>query len=55
MGVTCRSHVLGDIGVKGCSLGDGGVWLSVQALGGALWLEMHVAMREPAKRGWGAV
>ena len=29
MGVVCESHALGEIVVKGCSLGDGGVWLSV--------------------------
>ncbi len=45
MGVTCPSHVLGDIVVKGCSLGDGGVWLSVAAELVAFWLEIHVPMR----------
>jgi hypothetical protein len=45
MGVICPSHVLGDIVVKGCSLGDGGVWLSVTAELVAFWLEIHVPMR----------
>ncbi len=29
--VSCHTHQLGDIKVKGCSLGDGGVWLSITA------------------------
>ncbi len=33
MGVVCENQVLGDIVVKGCSLGDGGVWLRVEAVG----------------------
>ena len=49
MGVTCPSHQLGDIVVKGCSLGDGGVWLSVGAELVAFWLEIHVAMQQPVK------
>ena len=46
-GVRCYpSHMLGDnIVVKGCSLGDGGVWLSVEAVGG-FWLEIHVPMQK---------
>ena len=45
MGVTCPSHQLGEIVVKGCSLGDGGVWLSVAAELVAFWLEIHVPMQ----------
>lgn len=45
MGVTCPSHQLGEIVVKVCSLGDGGVWLSVAAELVAFWLEIHVPMR----------
>ena len=47
MGVTCPSHQLGDIVVKGCSLGDGGVWLCVAAELVAFWLEIHVSMQAP--------
>ena len=47
MGVVCESHALGEIVVKGCSLGDGGVWLSVGAELVAFWLEIHVAMQAP--------
>ncbi len=43
-GVTCGSHALGSIVVKGCSLGDGGVWLSVEGMAGAFWLEIHAPM-----------
>ena len=50
MGVTCPSHQLGDIVVKGCSLGNGGVWLSVAAELVAFWLEIHVPMRECKER-----
>lgn len=46
-GVVCESHSVGDIVVKGCSLGDGGVWLSVAAELVAFWLEIHVAMQVP--------
>ncbi len=42
-GVLCVSQKLGSI-VKGCSLGDGGVWLSVSGMNGAFWLEIHVPM-----------
>ena len=45
MGVVCESHALGEIVVKGCSLGDGGVWLSVAAELVAFWLEIHVPMQ----------
>jgi hypothetical protein len=43
-GLLCPSHVLGCIWVKGCSLGDGRVWMSIEAEAGAFWLEIHVPM-----------
>ncbi len=51
-GVSCGSHALGSIVVKGCSLGDGGVWLRVSGMisNDAFWLEIHAPM--VAARGW---
>lgn len=43
-GVSCANRDLGRIVVKGCSLGCGGVWLSVTGMNGAFWLEIHVPM-----------
>jgi hypothetical protein len=46
MGVTCATHMLVDVVVKGCSLGDGGVWLRVEAVAASgFWLEIHVPMQ----------
>ena len=43
-GVSCANRELGRIVVQGCSLGDGGVWLSVSGMNGAFWLEIHAPM-----------
>ena len=55
-GVACRTHALGDhMVVKGCSLGDGGVWLSVEAAAFGFWLEIHVPMQAHKGGGYAGV
>jgi hypothetical protein len=48
-GVRCplRKEIRDNIVVKGSSLGDGGVWLSVEAAAFGFWLEIHVPMQPP--------
>jgi hypothetical protein len=48
-GVTCANRELGQVVVKGCSLGSEGVWLSVSGMNGAFWLEIHVPMVATAR------
>ncbi len=48
-GVSCANRDLGRIVVKGCSLGSGGVWLSVSGMAGAFWFEIHVPMVATAR------
>jgi hypothetical protein len=43
-GVLCPTHQLGPFKTIGCSLGDGGVWLSISAPTSEFWLEIHVPM-----------
>jgi hypothetical protein len=45
-GVSCANRELGQVVVKGCSLGNEGVWVSVSRmiLHDAFWLEIHVPM-----------
>jgi hypothetical protein len=40
-GVLCPTHQLGPFKTIGCSLGDGGVWLSISAPTSEFWLEIH--------------
>jgi hypothetical protein len=50
-GVTCANRELGQVVVKGCSLGNDGVWVSVSGLisNDAFWLEIHVPMVAAAR------
>ncbi len=41
-GVHCVAHQLGNLRTIGCSLGDGGVWMSLSAPTSDFWLEIHV-------------
>ncbi len=43
-GVQCVTHQLGPLKTIGCSLGDGGVWLSISAPTNDFWLEIHAPM-----------
>ena len=50
-GVTCANRELGQVVVKGCSLGNEGVWVSVSGMisNDAFWLEIHVPMVAAAR------
>ena len=50
-GVTCANRELGQIVVKGCSLGNEGVWVSVSGMisNDAFWLEIHAPMVAAAR------
>jgi hypothetical protein len=50
-GVTWRDPELGQVVVKGCSLGNEGVWVSVSGMisNDAFWLEIHVPMVATAR------
>ncbi len=50
-GVSCVNRELGQVVVKGCSLGNEGVWVSVSGLisNDAFWLEIHVPMVATAR------
>ena len=47
-GVQCATHQLGPFTTIGCSLGDGGVWLSISAPTSEFWLEIHVPIPMPS-------